>query len=191
MELLRELGYEFGDFNLHEGWLFLEEASAETIIRTILIPWFVPELQVRLRTFSAGVVTNLEPSVSEFQRLITFVHLEPVYKDRLWVRADGDEPGINMVASLRAKFNYLGAPRSDTFAQAQFELYYPPRFSEKANAALALKDKKQRREAKAALLAEVTKWSFENKVIAKKEWEASAAEQIELLRLISKSLAQA
>jgi energy-coupling factor transporter ATP-binding protein EcfA2 len=28
--LLRELGYEFGDFDLHDVWLFLEEASAET-----------------------------------------------------------------------------------------------------------------------------------------------------------------
>lgn len=188
-ELLRELGYEFGDFDLHEGWLFLEEASAETIIRSILIPWFVPKLQARLRTFSAGGVTNLEPSVSEFQRLITFVHLEPVYKDRLWVRADGDQPGIDMIASIQNKFKYLAKPRSDTFTQPQFESYYPLRFSAKVTAALAIRDNSQRRVAKAALLSEVTEWTLKNETTAKGEWEVSASEQISLLKLIDGALA--
>lgn len=78
MELLRELGYEFADFDLHDGWLFLEESSAESVIRSVLIPLFAPKLRGRLRTFSAGGVTKVEPSVAEFKRLITFVHLEPV-----------------------------------------------------------------------------------------------------------------
>ncbi|WP_309643990.1 AAA family ATPase, partial [Phenylobacterium sp.] len=62
LELLRELGYEFGDFDLHDGWLFLEESSAEFVVREILIPWFTPKLRGRLRTFSAAGVDNLEPS---------------------------------------------------------------------------------------------------------------------------------
>ena len=33
LEVLRELGYSFSDFELWDGWLILEEASAERIIR--------------------------------------------------------------------------------------------------------------------------------------------------------------
>jgi predicted ATPase len=45
LDVLRDLGYEFLDYNLYEGWLFLEESSAETIINEVLIPLFVPELR--------------------------------------------------------------------------------------------------------------------------------------------------
>src|SRR5262249_19596834 len=40
IDVLRELGYELYDFDLWNGWLILEEASAERIIRDYLIPWF-------------------------------------------------------------------------------------------------------------------------------------------------------
>ena len=115
MRLLRELGYEFTDFELHEGWLFLEESSAERIIRDILIPLYVPKLRGRLRTFSAGGVDNLEPSVSEFRRLITFVHLQPAYNGRLWVRADGDDPGLAVIQKMRDTFTGMSANELSTF----------------------------------------------------------------------------
>ena len=184
LELLRELGYEFGDFNLHEGWLFLEESSAESIFQEILIPWFVPGLSGKLRTFSAGGVSNLEPTVSEFQRLIAFVHLNPVYRDRLWVRADGDDPGKAMVASIEAKFPYLAAPKAATFSKPQFELFYPEVFAERVAQTLALANKKERRSGKTNLLAEVIQWSLENKDDARAAWAKSAAEQILLLEEI-------
>jgi hypothetical protein len=38
--VLRDLGYELHDFDLWNGWLIVEEASAEVIIRNYLIPWF-------------------------------------------------------------------------------------------------------------------------------------------------------
>jgi hypothetical protein len=50
---LSDLGYELYDFNLFDGWLILEESSAERIIRDYLIPWFVPRL-TRVRTIAAG-----------------------------------------------------------------------------------------------------------------------------------------
>jgi predicted ATPase len=96
MNLLRELGYEFVDLGLFEAWLFLEESSAEQVVGEILIPLFVPALKGRLRTYSAAGVTNVEPSVSEFQRLITYLHLEPAYRDRIWVRTDGDSAGTKL-----------------------------------------------------------------------------------------------
>lgn len=189
MELLRELGYEFGDFDLHEAWLFLEEASAETVIREILIPQFAPELEGRLRTFSSAGVTNLEPSVAEFQRLISFVHLQPVYRDRIWVRADGDEAGRKIISSIQTKFPYLNSPRAAAFLKEQFEHYYPSTFSSQSAAVLAIKGKQERRAAKAELVREVVEWTRANDVEARHAWEESASEQIRLLKEISASLA--
>src|SRR5262249_34518160 len=42
LQLLRELGYDFADLGFYEGWLFLEESSAEQIINKVLIPKFAP-----------------------------------------------------------------------------------------------------------------------------------------------------
>lgn len=188
MELLRELGYEFGDFDLHEGWLFLEEASAEYIVRDILIPFFEPELRGRLRTFSAGGVDNIEPTISQFQRLITFVHLEAVYRDRMWVRADGDEAGQRIIEALRRKFEYLTEQRAATFSKSQFEMFYPDQFRAEIDAALAIPDKRKRTAAKFALREQVVTWTAENPDEARTAWATSAAEQIILLKEIARAL---
>ena len=89
-ELLSELGYEFSDFDLFAGWLFLEESSAETVINHVLIPNFVPSLAGKLRTYSAGGVDKLEPSIEDFKRLMVYVHLSETYKDSMFIRIDGD-----------------------------------------------------------------------------------------------------
>lgn len=188
MRLLRELGYEFTDFDLHEGWIFLEESSAERVIRDVLIPIFVPRLQGRIRTFSAGGVNNLEPSVSEFRRLITFVHLQPVYEGRIWVRADGDEAGTNVIARMRETFPNMEEKSLSTFTKLQFESYYPEQFQSKAKAVLSLQDKKEKRKAKSLLLEEVLVWTAENKDHAKDAWTESADEIIEFLQKIENSL---
>ena len=128
LEVLRELGYEFGDLGLHDAWLFLEESSAERVIRDVLIPSFAPALKNRLRTFSAGGVTNVEPSVSEFRRLIAFVHLQPVYEGLMWVRVDGDSSGSKVIRNLKEKYPRLDA---ESFSRADFELYYPAQFCQR------------------------------------------------------------
>jgi predicted ATP-dependent endonuclease of OLD family len=152
MELLRELGYEFTDVGLHEGWLFLEEASAETILNDVLIPHFAPTLRGRLRSFSAGGVANVEPSVSEFRRLITFVHLQPVYQGRIWVFVDGDEAGKAAVERLRGTFRDLDEKHCICFSQENFERYYPSDFESRVNEVLAIGDKPLRRAEKGKLL---------------------------------------
>ena len=58
IEVLRRLGYELSDFELWDGWLILEESSAEVIVR-YLIPWFVPRL-ARIRTVAAGGTSKVE-----------------------------------------------------------------------------------------------------------------------------------
>jgi predicted ATPase len=186
MATLRELGYEFADLGLHEGWLFLEESSAETIFNEILIPAFTPGLEGRLRTFSAGGATNIEPSVAEFQRLVTFVHLEPAYKGRLWVRADGDEVGKTAIASLRDKFPYLTDEACAFFSRPDFELYYPSNFTDAAAETLLIQNKKARATAKQELLSDVLNWTRRGRDDALRAWEASAAEPIALLRTIEK-----
>lgn len=191
LELLRELGYEFTDFDLFDAWLFLEEASAERVIRDILIPFFAPKLHGRLRTYSAGGATNLEPSVSDFQRLVVFVHLQPVYKDRLWIRADGDAAGEGAVMKIREAFAYLNEDALCTFGKAQFELYYPQFFQEKVNEVLAIEDKRNRRRQKEELLQEVLNWTEANKDEALAAWEISAQEPIKLLKSIQTKLAAA
>lgn len=188
MSVLRELGYEFADFDLHEGWLFLEESSAETVVRDILIPIFVPALKGRLRTFSAGGVTNLEPSLAEFQRLIVFVHLQPAYEGRIWIRADGDEPGIKIISTMREKFGHLNAETAATFSRPHFEEYYPARFQRRSRDVLDIESKADRRSEKAKLLQDVLSWTNENSAEARQEWEESASEQIMLLKTISQSL---
>ena len=189
-ELLRELGYEFADFGLHEAWLFLEESSAEQIVRDVLIPRFVPELLGKLRTFSAAGVDKLEVSIDEFRRLVTFVHLQPVYEGNMWIRADGDAAGKNAVAQIKAKFPEYDEEILSTFGKAQFEEYYPEKFAEKVSEVLQIADKKVRRNSKANLLREVLDWTSSEPAEARKSWETSAQEPIALLKSISSKIAK-
>lgn len=188
--LLRELGYEFADLGLHEGWIFLEESSAELIIRQILIPTFVPELRGRIRTFAAGGTGNLEPSVAEFQRLTVFLHLQPIYKEKLWIRADGDDSGQLAIGKIRKSLPYLSQVQCNWFSEQYFEGYYPARFAEKVANVLAIEDKRLRQSAKTTLLLEVVNWSQANHADARAEWSASAAEIIDFLNLVKRSLGQ-
>ncbi|HXJ02580.1 MAG TPA: AAA family ATPase, partial [Micropepsaceae bacterium] len=188
MALLRELGYEFADLDLHEGWLFLEEASAETIIRDVLIPNFTPDLEGRLRTFSAAGVSNVEPSVAEFQRLTTFVHLQPAYEGRLWIRVDGGPEGERVVAKLREKFRHLDVNSCTTFSNRDFEQFYPNEFEGRVTQVLQISGKYEKRAAKAQLLNEVISWTNSNGSHAKRAWEESAAEPIALLKLIEQTI---
>lgn len=181
MRLLRELGYEFSDLDLHEGWLFLEESSAERIIRDVLIPAFTPFLAGRLRTYATGGVDNLEPTVMEFTRLLTFVHLQPVYEGRFWLRADGDLAGSQVIEKIRKLFPNFDDSRISTFLKPQFEYYYPATFQERAAAIFSVKDRQTRRKLKTELLDDVLAWTTKEPDLAKAEWAVSASEQIALL----------
>lgn len=185
-DLLAELGYAFADFDLHDAWLFLEEASAESVFNLVLVPLFAPDLRGRLRTFSTRGLAGVIPSISDFTRLIAFVHLQPVYRDRLWIRVDSD--GQAIVDDLRARFDYLDATAAGTFSEKDFERYYPARFVADADAALALPNKKARQAAKAALLEAVLAWSAAGGPEVEVEWSASAREPIAVLSTIRRAL---
>jgi hypothetical protein len=189
MDVLRELGYELNDFNLWDGWIFLEESSAERIIRDQLIPWFAPRLVQRVRTIAADGNTNVEPTFDDFHRPVRFTHLEPAYRGRAWVVIDGDERGQAIVARLREKYGATwDASRFRTLSEANFEAYYPPRFADERTAALAEPDARGQRERKRALLEKVRGWIEEDPDQARAEFEASAAEIIQILGTITTEL---
>lgn len=187
-ELLKELGYDFADFDLFSGWLFLEESSAETIINKILIPNFVPTLAGKLRTYSAGGVTRLEPSVDDFKRLMVFIHLSETYHERMFVRADGDNAGKSVASNLKQSFQSLDEKYIGTFSKENFEDYYPAIFAADSKAALEISDKRAKQQAKAILLQQVLEWTLQNPDLAHAEWKESATEPIELLNEIANSI---
>lgn len=161
LAVLRELGYSFSDFDLWDGWLILEESSAERIVRDYLIPWFAPRL-ARARTLAAGGNSAVEPTFDDFHRLVRFTHLEEAYRNAAWVRVDGDQEGTKIVARLRDRYRSWDPDRFATFSEAQFERYYPPAFADRVEAALRTPDKAARRRAKIELLDEVRAWLDED-----------------------------
>lgn len=188
MEVLKELGYSFSDFDLWDGWLILEEASAERIIRDYLIPWFVPEL-TRVRTLSAGGADSVEATFEDFTRLVRFTHLERAYKNRGWVRVDGDQKGIEIIKRLQKDYRSWASNRFSTYTHTQFEQYYPKEFKNQVIQVLNLPRSKEKREAKKKLLDEVRAWlDKEDKVKAKAALEASAKEIIDDLKVIAAQL---
>jgi len=183
--VLRRLGYELSDFDLWDGWLILEESSAEIIIR-YLIPWFVPSLSL-VRTVAAGGTSKVEPTFEDFRRLFLFAHLELQYKGRAWVVVDGDKEGKKIVAGLQRKYTDWQADHFRTWSQTDFEHYYPSRFDAQVQEVLAKKHD-EKPAAKKQLLEEVKVWCEANPEEAKAEFEKSAAEVIGVLSEISDQL---
>lgn len=186
LQLLRNLGYEFSDYELYDGFLLLEESSAEKIIRDILIPAFAPKLAYRLKTISAQGVNDVEPRFIDLHRLFVFVHGSSAYADRAWVIVDGDSAGRKCLESLNEKFptwknNFM------IFDQADFEFYYPSRFSDEVGKCMAIVDKAQRRKAKRELLLDVMNWFLNSRDQCLAEFEQSAKEVIAKLIVIERS----
>lgn len=186
LAVLRELGYSFSDFDLWDGWLILEESSAERIIRDYLIPWFAPKL-TRVRTLATGGNSEVEPTFDDFYRLIRFTHLEDAYRDSAWVLIDGDETGRAIVDRLRNRYSSWTPDRFECLNQEQFELYYPDIFKEQAQAALALSGR-ERRQAKKALLEDVRAWLDEDPERGQVALEESASRVIDHLQRIEQHL---
>ncbi|UUA73299.1 ATP-dependent nuclease [Cellvibrio sp. QJXJ] len=189
VQVLQELGYSFSDYDLWEGWLLLEESSAERIIRDYLIPWFAPKLH-RIKTVAANGINNVEPTFNDLSRVVLFTHLQQAYSGLAWVRVDGDDAGKESIEKLRTKFSSIPKDHFSTFDKPQFELYYPAEFQAKANAALAIQGKKQKQEEKGTLLKEVIIWIEQDINRAKIEFEKSAASVITELKLIEKQFLQ-
>lgn len=183
--VLRRLGYELSDFDLWDGWLILEESSAEIVIR-YLIPWFAPGL-ASVRTVAAGGTSKVEPTFEDFRRLFLFAHLEPQYRGKAWVVVDGDEAGKAVASALQSKYKDWPAEHFTMWSESNFERYYPPKFASQVEDALS-KSHDEKRKAKKRLLDEVKAWCTANSELAKAAFEESAAEVIEKLRRVDRAL---
>lgn len=187
MAILRELGYSLSDFELWDGWLILEESSAERIIRDFLIPYFTPSLSI-IRTLAAGGVDDVEATFNDFHRLVRFTHLEEIYRHSTWVKVDGDEAGSSIIRRLRESYVNWETSRFSQFKHAQFEHYYPKEFAQEVAITLSIQDKREKRVAKRELLNKVLIWLQVDHERAKKSLQESASEVIEFLELIASSM---
>lgn len=188
ISVLEELGYSFADFDLWEGWLILEEASAERIIRDYLIPWFAPGLK-RIRTVSGNGVDRVEAFYAEVHRLVLFTHLMPIYSGRVWVRVDGDSRGKEVIGRLKKTYSDFSERRFAHFSQCDFEQYYPIDFQREVASALNIGDRRERRQAKRELLDRVLRWLDGHESEARIALAQSASEVIDHLQGMERDLA--
>ncbi len=184
--LLAHLGYELIDLDLWEGWLFLEESSAEKIIREYLIPWFAPELQGKLRTFSARSIDEVESKFDDFNILFSYLNLQPTYKNKAWVIVDNGTKEKEIVQKLRVTYGISGwgEDHFQQFDKHDFESYYPLQFKEKIEQVLTIENRDEKWSSKKALLGEVEAWIKGNPEKAKVAFEKSAVNVIEKLKSI-------
>jgi AAA15 family ATPase/GTPase len=189
-QILEDLGYDFFDMDLWQGWLFLEESSAETLIRDYFIKWYVPSLKGKLRTFSASGKDSISMKFEDFNRLFVFLHLEPTYKNRVWVLIDGGEEERAIIDKMKTDYARSGWT-DDKFQQLtehDFEKYFPDNFKKKVEEILAIQDKKKKREAKKGMLNELIVWINEDEARAKDAFANSAKEVIDYLIGVGKQL---
>ncbi len=189
-QVLEDLGYDFFDFDLWKGWLFLEESSAEVIIRDYLIDWFVEPLKNKIRTFSANGTASIMSKFEDFNRLFVFLHLEPTYKNKVWVVIDAGEEETEIIETMKSKYIKAGWNESNfgQFSKHDFESYYPDDFQSKVDAINNTANKKERRQLKKELLEEVKQWIASDEAVAKEKFKESAKEVIDKLKQISKEI---
>lgn len=189
-DLLESLGYELIDVDMWDSWLILEESSAEKIIREYLIPWFVPNLVGKVRTFSARTISELEIKFNDFNNLFVFLHMEPIYKNRVWVIVDSGNIEKEVIDKLRQKYITSGwnGNNFSQFKEHDFERYYPKVFQEKVIEILQIGNSMQKLEKKKELREEVERWIENDSNRAKQEFEISAKEVIDRLKDIEAEL---
>jgi AAA domain, putative AbiEii toxin, Type IV TA system/AAA ATPase domain len=178
--VLSELGYSLSDFELWDGWLVLEESSAERIIRDYLVPWFAPLLS-RVRTISSNGVSKVDSTFEDLNRLFLFTHLTPTYRESSWVLVDGDDVGKEAITKLKLKFPTHSPDRFQALSKTAFEEYYPINFSAQVTEVLGIKDKNARRKAKKQLLNAVMAWLDADKERGISALKESACEVIDIL----------
>ncbi|GAB4036283.1 ATP-dependent nuclease [Spirosoma gilvum] len=197
LKVLEDLGYDVFDYALWKGWLFLEEASAETIINEILIPNFAKDLQNKIKTFSTRGFDGISEKFKNFSNLFIYSHLDSLYKNRAWVIIDAGESERKEIEKLKSYFpDWEANKQFRQLSKHNFEEYYPEYFSEKINEiinldATSLNNEKKRTlkiEAKKQLLEDVRAWHKTDPTAAKSAFEKSAVEIIEILRQIEATL---
>ena len=107
--VLSNLGYTPADSDMFDGWLILEESSAETVIRKFLIPHFAPKLINVLGFIAAKSFERVENQVTELEQNFLYLHLTPVYKERIWAIIDGGKSENEVINVFNKNFR-VGRP---------------------------------------------------------------------------------
>jgi len=191
--VLMNLGYSLADSNMFDGWLILEETSAQTIIRKLLIPYFAPKLINVLGIIAAMGYTQAENQFTVLAQNFLYLHLTPAYKKKIWVIIDAGENESQVVERLRNSFKGWPPEHFDQFGKHDFEEYYPSCFQDEVKKILNLpvngnEKKKKKQEAKKELLLKVMEWIEEDINRAEREFESSAQEVIAKLKNIENRL---
>jgi predicted ATP-dependent endonuclease of OLD family len=185
--VLRKLGYALSDFDLWDGWIILEESSAERIIRDFLVPLFTPRL-TSIRLLAANGVDDAEATFAALHRMVRFTHLEEAYRFTTWVRLDGDKAGKDIVGRLQQTYKQANTDQFGAFSEANFEKYYPAHFASQVSEAISVVDRQARRIAKKRLLDDVIDWLREDALRARQALAESAAEIIDFLRAVERKV---
>jgi energy-coupling factor transporter ATP-binding protein EcfA2 len=191
--VLLGLGYSLADSEMYDGWLILEESSAQTVIRKFLIPYFAPKLANILGIIATGGYNQAGNQFMTLYQNFLYLHLTPAYAQRVWVIVDAGEEERKELDRLRQKFLRWPSEHFSQFSEHDFERYYPACFQEEVQRILALPTKgneaKKRQEQKTELLKRVLAWIDEDRDRAKKEFKVSAKTVIAKLKTIEKKLA--
>jgi hypothetical protein len=188
-EVLRNLGYALSDFDLWDGWIILEESSAERIIRDFLVPLFAPRL-TSIRLLAASGVDDAEATYMALHRMVRFTHLEEAYRFTTWVRLDGDVAGRNIVGRLQETYKQARPDQFGVFSSENFESYYPWIFASRVSESLSVTDRQARRVAKKELLDDVIAWLREDGARARQALAESASEVIDFLHAIEDQMTE-
>lgn len=95
---------------------------------------------------------------------------------------DGDSTGVEVVERLRRSFSPIwDESRFVTFAEPQFECYYPSEFAGQVSIALGTEGQQKRRQMKKELLTELVEWIRVDDERARAASRDSAADVIDRL----------
>lgn len=181
LSLLERLGYSPEDFDQPSAYILFEEASCERFVKEFLIPMFVPELSGKIRTIGGRGAGELPALANDLNRMFVYLHLLPVYHEKCWIVADGDEAGVEAVQKVRDKFPSWPERFFRTWKVKDYEYFLPPEFAKTFSDTIACKPKGEQKELKDALGVQSRKWMNENPEEARSLLSDSASEVIKFL----------
>lgn len=188
IRVLSELGYELSDLHLRDGYLILEESSAEKIIRDFLIPAFCPQLANRLGTVGAKGAGDVPLRFSHLHSVFTYVHTAEIYRHKGWVCVDGDPAGIEALGKIKESFKSWGEDHFISFSKKDFEDFYPSGYEDKISLIKREQNHEERGKLKLSLAKSIVEEFLRDNGTAKQKFQQSAKEVIEILKKIETKL---
>jgi AAA15 family ATPase/GTPase len=189
LRILYELGYELIDSHLWDGYIILEESSAEHLIANFLLPHFTPKLVGRLRTIAAKGAGDVRARYHHLQSLFTYIHTSPIYKNKGWVLVDGDAAGKEAIKALRNDFKRSWDPEYfKEFSKENFEDFYPSEYEKEIEIINNESDWKKCGKLKVDLAKQVVDDYLNNPEAIAKRFEHCAKEVIDILKQIEQAL---